>query len=288
MKARSALYAPLLFGVVLILVGFSARFVRWMGGVSADPYLSAAIIQFLVFLLPLAFYAIVRGASLSSILKFNGFSVRKLPFLTVMLALTFTVILFCRYMGLFWFKGAMTNTPSAVYLGVSTDSLVLRILCDVLLPAVLEEVLCRGILLNEYRVYGDGYAICMSAVMFAMLHVAPENLFFYLCLGLIFGVSTLVSNSLISAIVMHVLTNLSYFFLRAGGLEYVRQAGKSPLLPYLLLPRSSFFWSWRFPEWRICTGTIPLMKRHRAARNYCTGRWRRTSPFLISRKRCFS
>ena len=105
MKARSALYAPLLFGVVLILVGFSARFVRWMGGVSADPYLSAAIIQFLVFLLPLAFYAIVRGASLSSILKFNGFSVRKLPFLTVMLALTFTVILFCRYMGLFWFKG---------------------------------------------------------------------------------------------------------------------------------------------------------------------------------------
>lgn len=234
MKLRPAVYAPILFGVILILVGFSARFIGWMGGISADPHLSVAIIQFLVFLLPLAFYGGIRGRALSSLLKFNGFSVKKLPFLAVMLGLMFAVILFCRYMGLFWFRGAMTDTPGAVYLEIPGGNTVLMLLCQVLLPALLEELLCRGILLEEYRVYGDGVAVCISAVLFAMLHVNPANLFFYFCLGLILGAATVTTGSLIPAVVMHALCNLSYFYLRRSGLEYVRQAGKSPLLPYIL------------------------------------------------------
>ena len=45
MKVRSSLFAPVLFAVILILVGFAARFVTWMGEISVDPLLSAAIIQ---------------------------------------------------------------------------------------------------------------------------------------------------------------------------------------------------------------------------------------------------
>lgn len=240
MKGRPALYTPLLFGVVMILAGFSARFVRLMGGIGSDPFLSTTIMQLLVFLLPLAVYAIIRGAGFSSVLKFNGFSVRKLPFIAVMTLLMAFFTLFCRYMGIFWFRSAMTDTPSAVYFGAQTDSAILNFLCNILLPAILEEILCRGVLLTEYRSFGNGFAVCMSAAMFALLHFDPANLFYYFCLGLILGAVTVVSDSLIPALVMHTLCNLSYFYMREGALTYVRQAGKSALLPYLLFAATLF------------------------------------------------
>ena len=235
MKVRSSLFAPVLFAVILILVGFAARFVTWMGEISVDPLLSAAIIQLLVFLLPLAFYCGVRGLNLTNVLKFRGFSLKKLPFAVVSTLLLFALTLLFRYMGLFWFHGAMVDTPNAIYLAIPTDSRVLKLLCDVLLPALLEEILFRGVLLEEYASYSRGFAVVVTSAMFAMIHLDPAHLFFYFCVGLILGTVTVVSDSLFPAVVMHVLYSLSYFYVRPGAVEYVRQAGKSPLLPYILI-----------------------------------------------------
>lgn len=85
--------------------------------------------------------------------------------------------------------------------------LVLFVLMFVIFPAVLEEVLFRGILLSRLRKLGDGFAVVLSSVIFALMHhdlVSMPGVFLF---GLLFGYATILSNSLIPAIAMHFLNN---------------------------------------------------------------------------------
>ncbi len=235
MKLKSSLYAPILFGVILILAGMMAPLTTLLQRVSQEPFLSTAIIQLLVYLLPLAFYCRVRGLNLLSTLKFRYVTPKKIPFLvvTVLIFVTGTTIL--RYFGLFFFNGAFVDTPAAVYVPLESENGFLIALCGIVLPAILEELVFRGVLLEEYRSYGSCWAVGMSAVLFALIHASLENFFFYLFFGLILGVMTVFADSIVPGIVLQILMNASYFYFRPGVVEYLRQAGKSPLLPYLLL-----------------------------------------------------
>ena len=54
-------------------------------------------------------------------------------------------------------------------------------------------------------------------------------------MGLILGVITLASDSILPAMLLHVAINFSHQYVRPYAVEYLRQAGKSRLLPYLML-----------------------------------------------------
>ena len=80
------------------------------------------------------------------------------------------------------------------------------------IPAVFEEVLCRGVVMQSLRRFGDGFALVVSSLLFAMLHrnfVQGPNA---LLVGLVLGYFTLRTGSLIPAIVMHFVNN----FMAAG------------------------------------------------------------------------
>jgi len=56
LKLKPTTYAPILFGVILILTEIATVVGRIIEGVSVDAFLSSTIIRLIVFLLPLAFY----------------------------------------------------------------------------------------------------------------------------------------------------------------------------------------------------------------------------------------
>ena len=71
---------------------------------------------------------------------------------------------------------------------------------------VVEEIVYRGILLENLRKYGDGFAIVISALIFGMLHGSRST---YTFLGGIFtGVLYVKSNRLSYPILMHMFINL--------------------------------------------------------------------------------
>jgi len=100
--------------------------------------------------------------------------------------------------------------------------MVLGILSATVLPAVLEELLFRGAILQAARPFGDGYAILVSALAFALCHTTVPQLLPALLAGLLFGFFTVLSGSLWVTVSIHCCYNLL-----AAGVELAGTMGGS-------------------------------------------------------------
>lgn len=77
-----------------------------------------------------------------------------------------------------------------------------------ILAPVMEEVLFRGILLESVREkYSSGRAIVMSALMFGVIHVIPQQVVNAFVIGLILGFIYVRTDSLWPVIIIHALNN---------------------------------------------------------------------------------
>lgn len=235
MKLKSTVYAPILFGVMLLLAGVASALSRVIEKVSVDAFLSSAMLQLIVFLLPLAFYCRVMGINAVSAMNLRPVGLRRIPLLVNLSLVFFVGALVLRYAGLFLFDEAMVETPGAIYFSAKSENAFLHFLGVVVLPAILEEAAFRGILMKGYREFGAFWSVSVTSIMFSMLHLSAENFVYYLFMGVILGIMTLVSNSVLPAMGLHVAINASYEYLRPAVVEYLRQAGKSIILPYILL-----------------------------------------------------
>lgn len=86
--------------------------------------------------------------------------------------------------------------------------LVLGLISAAVLPAILEELLFRGAILQGARPFGDGFAILLSALAFALCHTTVPQLIPALLAGLLFGFFTVLSGSLWVTIAIHCCYNL--------------------------------------------------------------------------------
>ena len=81
-------------------------------------------------------------------------------------------------LNLFW--SYFIDTAPGVPAPQSFGEYLLGILCAAAVPALCEELLCRGLVLREYENYGRRFAIIASAAAFALLHNSMQNLVFTL------------------------------------------------------------------------------------------------------------
>lgn len=111
---------------------------------------------------------------------------------------------------LVYFSGRET-LPDFVADVVATDAPWLMLAGVVLMAPLAEELLFRGFLISGLRksFLGDYGAILLSALLWAMIHVQYE--FIYLvglfALGVLLGLSRIVTNSLWPALIAHALNN---------------------------------------------------------------------------------
>lgn len=75
------------------------------------------------------------------------------------------------------------------------------------LPAISEELIYRGIILNGLRRFGNLKAILFSALIFAFAHGSLMQFFYQLILGLVLGYVLVKTGSLIASIFVHLLNN---------------------------------------------------------------------------------
>ena len=94
-----------------------------------------------------------------------------------------------------------------------TFSIFLFLLQYVLLPAVFEETLFRGVMLKRLVGYGAFKAIIMSSSIFALLHFSIPSLPVVFLMGVLFSYLTLRMKSLMPAMILHFLHNLTVTFL---------------------------------------------------------------------------
>ena len=84
----------------------------------------------------------------------------------------------------------------------------LAVIVVALLPAICEEILFRGVVLNGLRTrFGDIASIFLSALMFALMHQNLQQLVYPFLLGSVMGWIVLRTGSIASSIIVHFCNN---------------------------------------------------------------------------------
>lgn len=94
---------------------------------------------------------------------------------------------------------------SAVPTGVG--EWITLVLYSAAIPALVEEFVFRGVILNSFRRYGDAIAIWISAIMFTLVHGNVLQFGLALPSGLILGYVTVCSGNIWIAVAIHFLNN---------------------------------------------------------------------------------
>ncbi len=85
---------------------------------------------------------------------------------------------------------------------------LLGVLAVAVVPALIEETVIRGIIMQPLRKYGDKYAIIASALLFAVMHGNMVQIPYTVIGGLLLGYLAVVTGSLWPSIILHFINNL--------------------------------------------------------------------------------
>ncbi len=85
--------------------------------------------------------------------------------------------------------------------------LLLNLLCTAVLPAVCEETLCRGLLLNGHSMVGLKKSILISGLLFGLLHMNIEQFFYATLIGLFLAYLCWGCGSIWPCIIVHFMNN---------------------------------------------------------------------------------
>lgn len=107
----------------------------------------------------------------------------------------------------------IVNLPMQIILDSNTTSVhqnvFVSILTVALLPAIFEELLMRGVVLNAFRRCNRRRAIVASAFLFALLHLDLGQFVGYFVLGIFFAYVVIRTGSIYAGIIAHFFNNLS-------------------------------------------------------------------------------
>ena len=221
--------------VVFLLLGISEKLLTLVHPKTPDDLiLYASVLELFVFAIPLAFYLKARDKNFFDTSKMRGISFSDLPF-ALSGASTFifgsVIILYLQMnfldtptdVSIF----SVASNPRMSTLGVFTFL--------VLVPALAEELLFRGVIITEYSGFRGPVTVVISAIFFAMIHFSFAEFPFYFFSGLVLGTLTYVLGSSLPSIVIHLLYNtIIVFFGDALGV-FLSESSTSIILAFFLV-----------------------------------------------------
>ena len=107
----------------------------------------------------------------------------------------------------------------------STYSYIISLISLAVIPAVCEELIFRGILVNALKSKGQIFAIPLSSIMFSIFHFSPSQLIYPICFGLILSIVYLRTNNILFPMLLHFINNalslsIQYFSNSTGAFSH--------------------------------------------------------------------
>lgn len=84
---------------------------------------------------------------------------------------------------------------------------IISLISLAVIPAVCEELLFRGIILNGLKSKSINFAVIMSSVMFSLFHFSPSQLIYPVCFGIILAIVYLHTNNIAFPMLLHFINN---------------------------------------------------------------------------------
>ncbi len=91
--------------------------------------------------------------------------------------------------------------PSSIF------DIFIMFLGTAIIPPLVEEYAIRGVVMQNLRRYGNGFAIIASALIFGILHGNAVQIPFAFMCGLFLGYAVIASESIWTGVIIHLLTN---------------------------------------------------------------------------------
>jgi len=90
---------------------------------------------------------------------------------------------------------------------LTTANYFISLIPMVILPAIAEELLYRGLIFKGLQKAGNTFAIIVSAIMFSLFHLSLEQTIYPILMGLILAVIMCYENNIIYCITLHLTNN---------------------------------------------------------------------------------
>lgn len=103
--------------------------------------------------------------------------------------------------------------------------IILFAVYSALIPAIVEELLFRKVILERLVPFGKSFALVFSALLFSLMHCNPSQYIYAFAGGLILGKAALMTNSIFFPFVIHLSNNLLSVF-------YIILYNKLPISTY--------------------------------------------------------
>jgi len=198
---------------VFCLVRIVGSVAIWPDALATDVIFSLIIQLGVLFLLPFVMYCVnlkVKPKTVFEHCNFNrmNFWVVLISIVLGFLCFVINVAVSSLFNGMLAFSGYNFGTG-----GVSdpqyysTWNFFLQIFLVGVLPAICEEFLHRGILLQGIKHIGFKKAILLSSLFFALLHFNIEQFFYAFVIGIILGFVSVVAKNIYPAIIIHFVNN---------------------------------------------------------------------------------
>ena len=122
--------------------------------------------------------------------------------------------LFLRFLGNFGYVDVGISLPSMDGFGFIGVLFVVAVL-----PAVFEEIMFRGVLLNGLKSFGKTGAVLLCGALFALYHQNPAQTLYQFCCGVAFALIALRAGSVLPTVFSHFLNNALILTLAKFGVE---------------------------------------------------------------------
>jgi len=233
---RNVLYCYLPIVVIFALIRTLSAFglFKFLGN-TAEYILSLVIQIGLCFSISIFGLALLQKNKVKDVFKFYGY--RKINWKAILISIAIGIIVyflnifvstfFNAFISIFGFKSSSGASSSS---GYPIWLLFVNILMTAILPAICEETAHRGLLLKGLSPMGQKWSIIISSLLFGLLHMNIEQVFYATLIGLLVGYISSICENIYPAIIIHFMNNFLSVFM---GFSSANKLGPELMFTYL-------------------------------------------------------
>ena len=178
------------------------------------------IIYVIIFIIPIIVYTRLSKAKAKNIMSLHHVKARYLPFILLFGLSTSVICALINVGSAALFKNFFDISMSTSTVSFVSDKTYVTVIALVIMPAVCEELLLRGVALSEYSRYGVSISVIMTAIIFALFHGNVVTIPSLFVAGVFYAVLTHLFKSVWPSILCHIINNALAVFISANS-DYI-------------------------------------------------------------------
>jgi len=153
-------------------------------------------------------FALIVYFTVTKTNPFKAFLHKRLGIVDILLVvllmfLMLPMVYFVNYISLFFTE----NTTAGTIGGMMDNPYIVNLLMIAVTPAILEELVCRGVLFHAYKKRSLLMAVLFTAFIFGLLHMNLNQMLYAGVIGIAFAVTVEATGSIYSSMIMHFIMN---------------------------------------------------------------------------------